>query len=118
MEKSKLHEWSLWFTKVLDLVPSFPKVHGWPLSFALLNTSANRSKGFSMSKLKAKCVTKWKPHGSSMYFWKNLATKCVTTQGPSMYFCKARDQIQNFGKPQGPSLYFMEKWRKNPMDLR
>ncbi|KAF5774597.1 hypothetical protein HanXRQr2_Chr13g0602511 [Helianthus annuus] len=33
-------------------------------------------------------------------FW--LGTKCVTKckqQGPSVYFWKARDQIQNFDKP-------------------
>ncbi|MFS7994748.1 hypothetical protein Hanom_Chr12g01109721 [Helianthus anomalus] len=35
--KSKVHGWSLWFTKILDLVPSFPKVHGWSLWFAFCN---------------------------------------------------------------------------------
>ncbi|MFS7923136.1 hypothetical protein Hanom_Chr03g00257161 [Helianthus anomalus] len=35
--KCKVHEWSLWFTKFLDLVPSFSKVHGWTLWFALCN---------------------------------------------------------------------------------
>ncbi|MFS7910579.1 hypothetical protein Hanom_Chr02g00107931 [Helianthus anomalus] len=24
----KVYGWSLWFTRILDLVPSFPKVHG------------------------------------------------------------------------------------------
>ncbi|MFS7902119.1 hypothetical protein Hanom_Chr01g00007511 [Helianthus anomalus] len=36
-------------------------------------------------------------------------TKCVTKckpVGPPLYFWKDRDQIQNFGKPQGPSMYF------------
>ncbi|MFS7927625.1 hypothetical protein Hanom_Chr04g00311311 [Helianthus anomalus] len=28
----------LWFTQILDLVPSFPKVHIWSLWFALRNT--------------------------------------------------------------------------------
>ncbi|KAJ0891931.1 hypothetical protein HanPSC8_Chr09g0359861 [Helianthus annuus] len=27
--KSKVHGWSLWFTNILDLVPSFSKIHGW-----------------------------------------------------------------------------------------
>ncbi|KAJ0443291.1 hypothetical protein HanIR_Chr16g0819151 [Helianthus annuus] len=40
-----------------------------------------------MSKLETRCVTKCKPQGPSVYFW------------------RARDQIQNFGKPQGhPSI--------------
>ncbi|KAJ0481642.1 hypothetical protein HanRHA438_Chr13g0603321 [Helianthus annuus] len=53
-----------------------------------------------MSKLGTKCVTKCKPQGPSMYFWKKLGTKCVTKckpQGSFVYFSKARDQIQNFG---------------------
>ncbi|KAJ0467621.1 hypothetical protein HanIR_Chr14g0687321 [Helianthus annuus] len=44
-----------------------------------------------------------------MYFWKKLVTKCVTKckpHGPFMYFWKARYQIQNFGKQLGPSVYF------------
>ncbi|KAJ0856994.1 hypothetical protein HanRHA438_Chr13g0584941 [Helianthus annuus] len=36
-KKSKVHRWSMWFTIILDLVPSFPKVHGWSLWFALCN---------------------------------------------------------------------------------
>ncbi|MFS8002324.1 hypothetical protein Hanom_Chr13g01200761 [Helianthus anomalus] len=36
-----------------------------------------------LAKLGTKCVTKCKPPGPYMYFWKN------------------RDQIQNFGKSQG-----------------
>ncbi|MFS7910445.1 hypothetical protein Hanom_Chr02g00106431 [Helianthus anomalus] len=47
-----------------------------------------------------------------MYFWQRLGTKCVTKckpQGPSVYFWKAKDQIQNFGQPQGPSVYFTQK---------
>ncbi|MFS7931841.1 hypothetical protein Hanom_Chr04g00360781 [Helianthus anomalus] len=35
--KSKVHGWSLWFTEILDLIPSFSKVHGWSLWFALCN---------------------------------------------------------------------------------
>ncbi|MFS7929188.1 hypothetical protein Hanom_Chr04g00329531 [Helianthus anomalus] len=31
--KSKVHGWSLQFTKILDLVPSFSKVQGWSLGF-------------------------------------------------------------------------------------
>ncbi|MFS7910573.1 hypothetical protein Hanom_Chr02g00107861 [Helianthus anomalus] len=34
---SKVHGWSLWFTRILDLVSSFPKVHRWSLWFALCN---------------------------------------------------------------------------------
>ncbi|MFS7926189.1 hypothetical protein Hanom_Chr04g00294071 [Helianthus anomalus] len=34
---SKVHGWSLWFTKILDLVPIFLKVHEWSLWFALCN---------------------------------------------------------------------------------
>ncbi|MFS7913148.1 hypothetical protein Hanom_Chr02g00138431 [Helianthus anomalus] len=34
---SKVHEWSLWFTKILDLVLSFPRVHAWSMWFALCN---------------------------------------------------------------------------------
>ncbi|MFS7998349.1 hypothetical protein Hanom_Chr12g01152661 [Helianthus anomalus] len=40
---------------------------------------------------------------------KKLGTKFVTKckpQGPFVYFWKVRDQIQNFGKPEGPSVYF------------
>ncbi|MFS7991936.1 hypothetical protein Hanom_Chr12g01076491 [Helianthus anomalus] len=40
--------------QILDLVPSFPKVHGRSLWFALCNTFsplANKFKGFRMSKL-------------------------------------------------------------------
>ncbi|MFS8032983.1 hypothetical protein Hanom_Chr17g01564151 [Helianthus anomalus] len=32
---SKVHGWALWFSKILNLVPSFPKVNGWSLWFAL-----------------------------------------------------------------------------------
>ncbi|MFS7923273.1 hypothetical protein Hanom_Chr03g00258741 [Helianthus anomalus] len=32
---SKVHRWSLWFTKILDLVPSFLKVQVWSLWFAV-----------------------------------------------------------------------------------
>ncbi|MFS7995596.1 hypothetical protein Hanom_Chr12g01119801 [Helianthus anomalus] len=35
--KSKVHAWSLWLTKILDLVSRFPKVHGWSLWFAFCN---------------------------------------------------------------------------------
>ncbi|MFS7940014.1 hypothetical protein Hanom_Chr05g00458671 [Helianthus anomalus] len=35
---SKVQGWSLWFTKILDLVPSFLNVHGWSPWFALCNT--------------------------------------------------------------------------------
>ncbi|MFS8026268.1 hypothetical protein Hanom_Chr16g01484831 [Helianthus anomalus] len=44
-----------------------------------------------------------------MYFWQKLGIKCVTKckpQGPLVYFWKARDLIQNFVKPQGLSVYF------------
>ncbi|KAJ0523529.1 hypothetical protein HanIR_Chr10g0494871 [Helianthus annuus] len=44
-----------------------------------------------------------------MYFWKRLRTKFVIKckpRRPLVYFWKDRDQIQNFGKPQGPSVYF------------
>ncbi|MFS8030858.1 hypothetical protein Hanom_Chr17g01539031 [Helianthus anomalus] len=37
-KKLEVHRRSLWFTKIFDLVPSFPKVHGWSLWFALCNT--------------------------------------------------------------------------------
>ncbi|MFS7990155.1 hypothetical protein Hanom_Chr11g01055421 [Helianthus anomalus] len=37
INKSEIHGWSLWFTKILDLVPSFLKVHRWSLWFALCN---------------------------------------------------------------------------------
>ncbi|MFS7991507.1 hypothetical protein Hanom_Chr12g01071521 [Helianthus anomalus] len=63
-----------------------------------------------MSKLGAKCVTKCKPQGPSIYFWENLGTKCITKckpQGPSMYFWKARDQIQNFGKPRESRVLYL-----------
>ncbi|MFS8010425.1 putative dipeptidyl-peptidase II [Helianthus anomalus] len=33
----EVHGWSLWFTKILDLVPSFLKVHRWSPWFALCN---------------------------------------------------------------------------------
>ncbi|MFS7951194.1 hypothetical protein Hanom_Chr07g00592071 [Helianthus anomalus] len=84
---SKVHIWSLWLTKILDLVPSFPKVHGWSLWFAFCNA-------FSPQLLVTKCVTKCKPQGPSRYFWQKLGTKCVTKykpQRPSMYFWKAGD---------------------------
>ncbi|KAF5760651.1 hypothetical protein HanXRQr2_Chr16g0755931 [Helianthus annuus] len=38
MVLSKVHGWSMWFTKISDMVPSFPKIHGWPMWFALCNT--------------------------------------------------------------------------------
>ncbi|MFS7955209.1 hypothetical protein Hanom_Chr07g00639971 [Helianthus anomalus] len=69
-----------------------------------------------MSKLETKCVTKCKPQGLSVYFWKKLGTKCVTQckpQGPFVYFWKAREQIKNFGKSQGPSVYFTLKSKTN-----
>ncbi|MFS8023203.1 hypothetical protein Hanom_Chr16g01448721 [Helianthus anomalus] len=34
----KVHRWSLWLTKILDLVPRFPKVHRWSLWFSFCNT--------------------------------------------------------------------------------
>ncbi|MFS7916829.1 hypothetical protein Hanom_Chr03g00181951 [Helianthus anomalus] len=42
-------------------------------------------------------------------------TKCKP-QEPSVYFWKAKDQIQNFGKPQGPSVY-LTLFIKNKSDL-
>ncbi|MFS7975000.1 hypothetical protein Hanom_Chr10g00875371 [Helianthus anomalus] len=52
----------------------------------LLNlVAANKSKGFSMPKLGAKCVTKCKPQGPSMYFWKKLGTKCVIKCKPKFW---------------------------------
>ncbi|MFS7916919.1 hypothetical protein Hanom_Chr03g00183001 [Helianthus anomalus] len=65
-----------------------------------------------MSKLGTKCVPKCKPQGRFMGPLVKLETKCVTKckpQRPSVYFWKARDQIQNFDKPQGPSVYFTRK---------
>ncbi|KAJ0878492.1 hypothetical protein HanRHA438_Chr10g0440401 [Helianthus annuus] len=50
-----------------------------------------------------------------MYFWQKLGTKCITkckSQGPSANFWKARDQIQHFGQPQGPSMYFTQNKNK------
>ncbi|KAJ0520290.1 hypothetical protein HanIR_Chr10g0457731 [Helianthus annuus] len=44
-----------------------------------------------------------------MYLLKKLGTKSITDckpHGPSVNFWKARNQIQNFGEPQGPSVYF------------
>ncbi|MFS7914847.1 hypothetical protein Hanom_Chr02g00158361 [Helianthus anomalus] len=38
IKKSKVQGWSMWFTKILDLVSSFSKVHRWSLWFALCNT--------------------------------------------------------------------------------
>ncbi|MFS7944512.1 hypothetical protein Hanom_Chr06g00513021 [Helianthus anomalus] len=38
--KSKVHGRSLWFTKILDLIPNFSKVHEWSPWFALCNTSS------------------------------------------------------------------------------
>ncbi|MFS8031172.1 hypothetical protein Hanom_Chr17g01542681 [Helianthus anomalus] len=34
---SNIHECSPWFTKILDLVSSFPKVHRWSMWFVLCN---------------------------------------------------------------------------------
>ncbi|MFS7928362.1 hypothetical protein Hanom_Chr04g00319881 [Helianthus anomalus] len=34
----KVHGWSMCFTKILNLVPSFPKVHVWSMWFAVCNT--------------------------------------------------------------------------------
>ncbi|MFS7917659.1 hypothetical protein Hanom_Chr03g00191721 [Helianthus anomalus] len=57
LPSSKVHGWSLWLTKILDLVPIFSKVHGWSLWFALcdafspqltnLKVSASRSYGLN-----------------------------------------------------------------------
>ncbi|MFS8020623.1 hypothetical protein Hanom_Chr16g01417741 [Helianthus anomalus] len=79
----KVHGWSMWLTIILDLVPSFskvhvsslwfaqfalcnvfrpqlfPKVHGWSLWFALCNAFSPQY------------VRKCKPQGPSVYFKKN-----------------------------------------------
>ncbi|MFS7958188.1 putative phosphoinositide phospholipase C [Helianthus anomalus] len=36
--KGTRHGWSLWFIRILEVVPSFSKVHGWFLWFARFNT--------------------------------------------------------------------------------
>ncbi|MFS7960686.1 hypothetical protein Hanom_Chr08g00705961 [Helianthus anomalus] len=59
----------MWFTKILDLVASFSKVHGWSMWFALCNAISlpqKKSKYCNWSNLKTKCFTKCKPQ--SMYF--------------------------------------------------
>ncbi|MFS8031840.1 hypothetical protein Hanom_Chr17g01550671 [Helianthus anomalus] len=49
---SKGHAWSLWFTKILDLVPSFLKVHEWSRWFRLCNAFSpqlcQKSPGWSL----------------------------------------------------------------------
>ncbi|MFS7908638.1 hypothetical protein Hanom_Chr01g00085501 [Helianthus anomalus] len=64
----------LCFTKILDSVPSFTKVHGWSLWFALCNAISPQPANLKVSvgpKLGAKCVTKCTPQGPSMYFWQS-----------------------------------------------
>ncbi|MFS8018745.1 hypothetical protein Hanom_Chr15g01395661 [Helianthus anomalus] len=90
----------------LDLVPSLPKVHKWSLWFALVTHLVT---SFFQKYMDGPYGLHFLTHLVPTWTWICwLGTKCVTKckpHGPSVYFWKARDQIQNFGKPQGPSVY-------------
>ncbi|KAJ0493545.1 hypothetical protein HanIR_Chr12g0587391 [Helianthus annuus] len=90
--KSKVHGWFLWFTKILDLVPSFPKVHGWSLWFAFCNAfSPQLCQKYMDGPYGLHFVTHSVPNFAkstwTIHVLNGLGTKCITKckpQGPSV----------------------------------